>query len=297
MESVIEVEDLRQGYGSFEAVSGVSFAVARGELFALLGTNGAGKTTTLETVEGLRPGRAGSVRVLGSDPHRERRRIRARLGVMMQDGGLFPDLSVGETVRAWRGLVRGARTQREVLELSGLADRSGVRVRQLSGGQRRRLDLALALTGRPEIVFLDEPTTGMDPQARQEIWRIVRGLRDQGTTVVLTTHYLEEAEQLADRVAIMHSGRIRVAGTVAEVLARRGARVTFRPLPAAEPPVIGGVAPETGGGRVGYELVESVQDGLGELLRWASGNGIELAGLEVRGGSLEDVFLEIAEGV
>ncbi|REE99638.1 ABC transporter ATP-binding protein [Thermomonospora umbrina] len=304
-DEVIDVTGLHQRYGGFEAVRGLSLRVRRGELFALLGTNGAGKTTAMETIEGFRPAAAGTVRVLGRDPYRERRAVRAQAGVMLQEGGLFPDLTVAETVDLWRDLVPRPRPRAEVLEQVALADKAGVRARQLSGGQRRRLDLALAIVGRPRVLFLDEPTTGMDPEARRATWRTVRDLVADGATVLLTTHYLEEAEQLADRLAIMHRGVVEVAGTVAEVLAGHGDRISFRvpsrvpvtelPRPAGTPPrvaVSGGapVATYTLSGPNG----PGVQAALRELLDWADVERLELAGLEARSASLEDVFLRVA---
>ncbi|SEF50437.1 ABC-2 type transport system ATP-binding protein [Thermomonospora echinospora] len=305
-DKIVEVAGLHQRYGDFEAVRGISFEVREGELFALLGTNGAGKTTTMETVEGFRPASAGTVRVLGRDPHRERRAVRSHVGIMLQEGGLFPDLTVAETVDLWRDIVPGARPRDEVLEQVVLADRADVRARQLSGGQKRRLDLALAIVARPRVLFLDEPTTGMDPEARRTTWHTVRGLVADGTTVLLTTHYLEEAEQLADRLAIMHQGTVRVAGTVAEVLAGHGDRISFRIPPqaaVAELPRPHGAEPQVsagGGGPVAtYTLTgpptgPGVQRALRELLDWADDRRLELAGLEARSASLEDVFLRVA---
>jgi ABC-2 type transport system ATP-binding protein len=204
-EHVIEVTDLRRVYGGgFEAVRGITFSVGRGEVFALLGTNGAGKTSTVELLEGLAPATGGRVRVLGHDPYAERAAVRPHMGVMLQEGGFPSELTVAETTRMWADCTSGARPVDEALDLVGLTRRSGVRVKQLSGGEKRRLDLALALLGHPEVLFLDEPTTGLDAEGRQDTWRVVRELRDAGTTVLLTTHYLEEAEGLADRLAILH---------------------------------------------------------------------------------------------
>jgi ABC-2 type transport system ATP-binding protein len=297
MSLAVEVADLHQWYGPFEAVRGVSLQVRPGELFALLGTNGAGKTTVLETLEGFRPAEPGSVRVLGHDPHRHRSRVRPQLGIMMQEGGLFADLTVAETLDLWRGLTRSPRDRAELLGLVDLTGKAGVRARQLSGGEKRRLDLAMAITGRPRVLFLDEPTTGLDPEARQAIWQVVRDLVADGTTVLLTTHYLEEAEQLADRLAIMHHGRFEVAGTVGEVLAGHGDRISFR-IPAdlgvGDLPVPRGVHPEIStAGHVSY-AVNGLQGALYELLRWADGRRLCLAELEARSASLEDVFLKIA---
>ncbi|MEU4356347.1 ABC transporter ATP-binding protein [Streptomyces virginiae] len=294
-DTVIEARDLRRGYsGGFEAVRGVSFSVARGEVFALLGTNGAGKTSTVELLEGLAAPSGGQVRVFGLDPYARRAEVRPRTGVMLQEGGFPSDLSVTETVRMWGGVTTGARPAAEVLQLVGLAARSGVRVKQLSGGERRRLDLALALLGRPEVLFLDEPTTGMDPEGRRDTWALVRELREQGTTVLLTTHYLEEAEELADRLAILHDGELVLSGTPAEVTATRPARIRFTlpaGVPAARLPLT--LRAAASGQRVEIRT-ERLQAALTELLGWARETGVELAGLDARSASLEEAFLEIA---
>ncbi|MDD9207979.1 ABC transporter ATP-binding protein, partial [Georgenia sp. 10Sc9-8] len=205
--SVLTVDGLHRTYGtgrdSFEAVRGIDLHVRRGELFALLGTNGAGKTSTLEVLEGLAPASAGDVRVLGRDPYRERNSVRPRTGIMLQDAGFPPELTAAETARMWRGTLSRPVPVDQALAAVGLEHRAGVRVASLSGGEQRRLDLALALMGRPEVLFLDEPTTGLDPQSRRTTWELVRALLDDGVTVMLTTHYLEEAEELADRLAIL----------------------------------------------------------------------------------------------
>ncbi|MGW8504066.1 ABC transporter ATP-binding protein [Streptomyces sp. CLCI03] len=295
-DTVIEVDGLRRGYaGGFEAVRGLSFSVARGEIFALLGTNGAGKTSTVELLEGLAAPSEGRVRVFGLDPYTRRAEVRPRTGVMLQEGGFPSDLSVTETVRMWGGVTSGARPAAEVLELVGLAARSSVRVKQLSGGERRRLDLALALLGRPEVLFLDEPTTGMDPEGRRDTWALVRALRDQGTTVLLTTHYLEEAEELADRLAILHEGELVLSGSPAEVTATRPARIRFTlpaEVPAARLPLTLRAAAD--GQRVEIRT-DRLQGDLAELLDWARECDVELAGLDARTASLEEAFLEIAE--
>ncbi|MFI8390118.1 ABC transporter ATP-binding protein [Streptomyces sp. NPDC085540] len=295
-DTVIEARDLRRGYtGGFEAVRGVSFSVARGEIFALLGTNGAGKTSTVELLEGLAAPSGGQVRVFGLDPLTRRAEVRPRTGVMLQEGGFPSDLSVTETVRMWGGVTTGARPAAEVLELVGLAARSSVRVKQLSGGERRRLDLALALLGRPEVLFLDEPTTGMDPEGRRDTWALVRELREQGTTVLLTTHYLEEAEELADRLAILHEGELVLTGTPAEVTATRPARIHFTlpdGVPAARLPL--SLRAAAFGQRMEIRT-ERLQEDLTELLGWARENDVELAGLDARSASLEEAFLEIAQ--
>ncbi|MGW4564065.1 ABC transporter ATP-binding protein [Streptomyces sp. NPDC004561] len=299
-EHVIEVTDLRRVYGGgFEAVRGITFSVARGEIFALLGTNGAGKTSTVELLEGLAAPAAGRVRVLGHDPFRERAAVRPRTGVMLQEGGFPSELTVGETARMWAGCTSGARPEAEALALVGLSDRREVRVKQLSGGERRRLDLALALLGEPEVLFLDEPTTGLDAEGRRDTWQLVRALRDAGTTVLLTTHYLEEAEGLADRLAILHEGRIAVAGTPAEVTAGRPSRMSFE-LPAGYflgdlPPLadLGVCGHETDGRTVRLSTTQ-LQRTATRVLAWAEAAGVELRGLDARSASLEEAFLGIA---
>ncbi|MFD9129457.1 ABC transporter ATP-binding protein [Kitasatospora sp. NPDC059571] len=295
-EPAVEVHRLHRSYGEYEAVRGVSFTVARGELFALLGTNGAGKTTTLEVLEGHRPPTSGTVRVLGLDPYTEGTAVRRRTGVMLQEGGFFKELTVRETVDAWRSFLSGARPAGEVLERVGLTGRSGTRVGQLSGGERRRLDLALAVLNAPELLFLDEPTTGMDPEARRTTWQLVEELRAAGTTVLLTTHYLEEAQQLADRVAIMDRGRLAAVGTVAQVLSGHGTRITF-PLPGgvtpAQLPSVLGESATVENGTVVYTAART-GPALAVLHGWATGLGVELDGIEARNASLEDVFLDLA---
>ncbi|MDP9846176.1 ABC-2 type transport system ATP-binding protein [Streptosporangium lutulentum] len=336
LDNVIEVGGLRQKYGDFEAVRGVSFTVPRGEIFALLGTNGAGKTTTMEVLEGFTPATDGTVRVLGLDPIRNRRELRLRVGIMLQEGGFLGDLSVAETVDLWKGLsedagrpvtlsgtttlpghltlmgrVRGVdRRTMGALELVGLENKARTKVRQLSGGQKRRLDLALAVLSAPEVLFLDEPTTGMDPEARRTTWKVIEDLRAGGTTVLLTTHYLEEAERLADRLAIMHEGRIHTYGTVEEVVAGSGDTISFR-LPGTtwsfgDLPSLDGTAPTLtyagGGTEVGYILTGEQAEArahaaLRPLLRWADEQDETLERLAVRRGTLEDAFMRVVGDV
>ncbi|WP_435284548.1 ABC transporter ATP-binding protein [Streptomyces koelreuteriae] len=300
-EHVIEVTDLRRVYGGgFEAVSGISLSVRRGEIFALLGTNGAGKTSTVELLEGLAPPTSGTVRVLGHDPYTERAAVRPRTGVMLQEGGFPSELTVAETTRMWAGCVSGARPPAEVLALVGLESKAGVRVKQLSGGQRRRLDLALALLGHPEVLFLDEPTTGLDVEGRRETWELVSALRDGGATVLLTTHYLEEAENLADRLAIMHEGRIATTGTPAEVTAAEPSRISFE-LPdgyfVGDLPPLGdlGVTGHETDGRIVRLRTHELQRAATGLLLWAERTRVELRRLDVRSASLEEAFLGIAK--
>ncbi|MGW1953417.1 ABC transporter ATP-binding protein [Streptomyces sp. NPDC001920] len=299
-EHVIEVTDLRRVYGGgFEAVRGVTFRVDRGEIFALLGTNGAGKTSTVELLEGLAVPAGGRVRVLGHDPYTERAAVRPRTGVMLQEGGFPSELTVTETARMWAGCVSGARPPREVLDMVGLAGKAGVRVKQLSGGERRRLDLALALLGDPEVLFLDEPTTGLDAEGRRDTWELVRALRDSGTTVLLTTHYLEEAEDLADRLAILHEGRIAATGTPAAVTASQPSRISFE-LPEGyflgDLPPLGelGVTEHQVDGRTVRLRTRLLQQAATRLLVWAETAGVELRRLDVRSASLEEAFLGIA---
>ncbi|GAA5033354.1 ABC transporter ATP-binding protein [Streptomyces siamensis] len=303
---VIEVTDLRRVYGgdgrgrgAFEAVRHVTFSVGRGEIFALLGTNGAGKTSTVEVLEGLAPPAGGRVRVLGHDPYRERAAVRPRIGVMLQEGGFPSELTVAETVRMWAGCTSGARPTAQALDLVGLTRRAGVRVKQLSGGEKRRLDLALALLGRPEILFLDEPTTGLDTEGRHSTWELVRALRDGGTTVLLTTHYLEEAEELADRLAILHEGRVAASGTPAEVTGTQPARISFE-LPDGYhlgdlPPLARlGVSGHETAGRAVRLRTDTPQRTATALLQWADRAQVELRRLDVRSASLEEAFLRIA---
>ena len=292
-ETVVEVESLRRSYGELEAVRGVSLRVRRGELFALLGTNGAGKTTTIEVLEGLQRPTSGRVRVLGMDPVDDRGAVRPRTGMMLQTGGFTGALSVRETVDVWRSLTARPRPTAEALELVELSERADVAVEQLSGGERRRLELALAVLGHPELLFLDEPTTGMDPASRRRTWEVVRELLRGGATVLLTTHYLEEAEALADRVAIMHEGSIVVTGTPEEVMQRPPARITFRrPHGPLELPELPGTRVSVESGRVTIES-RQLQTDLTRLLTWAEDRAIDLTGLAARPASLEDVFLGV----
>ena len=297
---IITVRDLRRRYGGpggrgFEAVRGVTFSVFRGELFALLGTNGAGKTSTMEMLEGLAPPARGTVRVLGCDPCRDRARVRRRLGIMLQEGGFPSDLTVAETGRMWAGTLSAPRPVPEALELAGLGHRAGVAVRSLSGGERRRLDLAMAILGRPEVLFLDEPTTGLDPESRRRTWRLIRELLGSGTTIMLTTHYLEEAEELADRVGIMHQGRIVRTGTPAEVAASQPARISFElPENAREPvPEMAGTRASVTGRRVLLQT-ENLQRTLTALLGWANSRDLVLGALDARPASLQEAFHAVA---
>jgi ABC-2 type transport system ATP-binding protein len=290
---VIEVEALNCRYGDHVAVDGVSFGVERGEVFALLGANGAGKTTTVETLEGHHMPAGGRVRVLGHDPRRERAALRPRVGIMLQTGGFAGELTVRETAELWAalGTRRGdVAADLDRLELTGRRD---VRVEQLSGGEQRRLEVALAIHGDPELLLLDEPTTGLDPESRRRTWEVVSDLVSTGTTVLLTTHYLEEAEALADRVAIMRDGAFAVHGTLGEVAAGLPSRISFRAPAVALPPEIAALQVD---GRLGVIVLETraLQPDLTRLLAWAEAERMTLERLDARGGSLEDVFREVA---
>jgi ABC-2 type transport system ATP-binding protein len=281
--AAIEVAGLRKGYGGREAVRGIDFTVIRGEVFSLLGPNGAGKTTTIEVLEGYRARDGGRVRVLGEDPAARSARLRARVGIVLQSCGTYPYLDVRETVAHWAGLYPAPRDVDEVIALAGLSEAADRRAHALSGGQRRRLDFALALVGDPELVFLDEPTTGFDPAARRAAWAVVRALRDLGKTVVLTTHYLDEAQALADRVAILQDGRIVADGPPARLgAASTRYRVAYR--------------------RADGEPVEHITEDptalLAELTAAALARGERLEELSVSRPSLEDIYLELtAEAV
>jgi ABC-2 type transport system ATP-binding protein len=295
--AVIQVERLTRRYAGrpgYEAVRGVDFSVRRGELFALLGTNGAGKTSTLEVLEGLARPTSGTVRVLGRDPYRDRRLVRPRIGIMLQDRGFAADLTVAETAKMWTGTLTTPRPIGEILELVDLTSRANVRVRQLSGGERQRLSLGLAIAGSPDLLFLDEPTTGLDPENRQSTWQLISRLLESGTTILLTTHYLAEAAELADRLAILHRGRIVGLGTPAEIAAIQPARISFR-LPAGTTlPDLTGVVAAVKGNSVVLDT-EDLQTALTEVLGWAALNDLRLEDLTARPASLEEAFLAIAE--
>ena len=273
----IKVEGLAKRYGSHEALRGIDFEIGAGEVFGLLGPNGAGKTTTIEILEGYRERDAGTVEVLGEDPQRADRAWRERLGVVLQSSSLYPNLTVRESLRIFGGYYASPRNAGEVIDIVGLAEKADARVRTLSGGQKRRLDLGLALVGNPELVFLDEPTTGFDPGARRAAWETIRNLRSLGTTILLTTHYLDEAEQLSDRVAVLREGRIVREGSPAELTGGNPeTEIRYR--------------------RNGDLVVEATTDPtrrLYELTAAAVEQGEELVELEVRRPTLEDVYLEL----
>jgi ABC-2 type transport system ATP-binding protein len=275
----ISVRGLRKLYGDFEAVRGIDFEVRRGEVFGLLGPNGAGKTTTVEILEGHRERTAGEVSVLGHDPGRRERALRERTGIVLQSCGMFRHLSVREAVSHWAGLYPRPRDVDEVIALAGLSEASSQRTHLLSTGQLRRLDLVLALVGDPQLVFLDEPTTGFDPAARRAAWDTIRSLRELGKTVLLTTHYLDEAQALADRVAIIKEGRILAEGAPAEL------------APAGHPPYR--VCYRNGDGTMVEHRTDDPTALLHELTAKALASGRRLEHLSVTRPSLEDVYLEL----
>ncbi|ALG15652.1 multidrug ABC transporter ATP-binding protein [Kibdelosporangium phytohabitans] len=290
--NVIEVSGLAYRYGQFAAVAGVDFTVRQGEIFALLGTNGAGKTTTIELIEGFRKPAGGRVRVFGVDPAADRAAFSARTGVMSQQTGLIGELTVSETLDLWAGLTSRKDSVKSLVDTVGLTSKADVPVDKLSGGERRRLDFALAIWGRPQLVILDEPTTGLDPESRQQLWDTVDHLRDTGTSVLLTTHYLEEAQALADHVAIMHEGRIQLAGTLSEVLSDQPARITAKVPDIGVPRMFGDVTVDNG---VFTVQTRDMQADLHELLQWAKENSVRLQDLNATQASLQEIFLSIGK--
>jgi ABC-2 type transport system ATP-binding protein len=293
----IEVTGLRKAYADLEAVAGIDLTVDVGEVFALLGPNGAGKTTTVEILEGYRERTAGEVSVLGHDPARRERALRARIGIVLQSTGVDPYLTVRETVDLYARYYPSPRDVDEVVELVGLTEKRDARVIKLSGGQQRRLDVAIALAGDGELLFLDEPTTGFDPGARRHAWEIVRNLTALGKTVFLTTHYMDEAQYLADRVAVIAKGQIVAEGPPATLGDRHLAKSVIR----FRPPLDGDLPPAIASNvrTVADELELSVTDPtpvLHELTAWAVARGVELEGLEVSRPTLEDVYLELTGG-
>jgi ABC-2 type transport system ATP-binding protein len=297
MNTAIRVTGLRKRYGELEAVRGIDFEVAEGECFALLGPNGAGKTTTVEILEGYRDRDAGDVEVLGLDPRRGGRDLRERIGIVLQSSGHFRELTVREVLELFGGYYPRPRATGEVIDLVGLGEKAGARVKTLSGGQQRRLDLALGLVGDPDLLFLDEPTTGFDPSARRRSWELIENLRELGKTILLTTHYMDEAQNLADRVAIIVAGRIVAVGTPdslggrdegeAVISFRLPAGMTLTDLPADLP---GRPAPRED--RVELRTTEPT-GALNALTSWALAREEELDALTVTRPSLEDVYLQL----
>ena len=294
--AAIEVRGLWKSYGLVEAVRGLDLQVYTGEVFALLGPNGAGKSTTIEVLEGFLDKTAGEVSVLGHDPSRNEREFKERIGIVLQSTGVEPYLNVQETINLFRGYYPNPLPLDEILAATGLTGQRKVRVKRLSGGQQRRLDVAIGLSGNPELLFLDEPTTGFDPSARRGAWEMIRNLKQLGKTVVLTTHYMNEAEHLADRVAIMVKGQIVAQGTPSE-LVRGDASTTIRfRLKEHAPPVPDIMGAESAGADGQYIIMtDTPTERLHGLTGWAMEQDIELEGLSVAASSLEDVFVEIAE--
>jgi ABC-2 type transport system ATP-binding protein len=293
---VIRIRGLRKRYGDQEAVRGIDLDVKRGEIFAFLGPNGAGKTTTVEILEGFRSATDGSIEVLGLDPAHAPASWRDRIGVVLQESEPESGLTVRDCLELYAGYYRRPRGVGETLELVGLAEQAEQRATALSGGQRRRLDVALALVGDPELIFLDEPTTGFDPSARRAAWKVIDGLRELGKTVFLTTHYMEEAEQLADQIAVIADGRIVAEGDPRTLGDRHlsGAQITFM-LPASMgvedlPAALAPRAEANGGGRLIVRSTTVTPD-LHTLAGWALERDVELDDLEVRRPTLEDVYL------
>ena len=296
--TVIEVVGLRKRYGEVLAVDGISFEVRRGEVFGLLGPNGAGKTTTVEILEGLRKPDEGTVRVLGIDAAHQPARIKERIGVQLQTVALYPFLTVTEVLGLFRSFYARSRPTEWLIEAVDLGERRHAQTRHLSGGQRQRLSVALALVNEPELVFLDEPTTGMDPQARRSLWELVLRLRGEGTSVLLTTHYMEEAEQLCDRVAVMDHGHVLELGTVEELVTRRFREraVHFETVPGLDLAELGKLP------RVKRAVMEDgetvlytadVAATIGALLARTETLGRDPGNLGIRRATLEDVFLDL----
>jgi ABC-2 type transport system ATP-binding protein len=299
-ELVIDARGVRKAYGANQALDGVDLAVRRGELLALLGPNGAGKTTLVEILEGHRRADAGDVRVLGHDPARRERAFLARIGIVLQEGGIDPAIQVREAVSLYGAAYPSPLPADDVLELVGLADCATARAETLSGGQRRRLDLALGIVGDPDLIFLDEPTTGFDPAARRQSWEMISGLRSLGKTILLTTHYMDEARALADHVVVVAHGR-NVADGPPESLGGDGVQaavVSFTPPPGISPdalPLPAGVELGHAGARSLLFRTEHPTRDLAPLLAWAAERQVELEGLSVVRPSLEDVYLQLTE--
>ena len=299
-EMAIVVERLVKSYGSKAAVRELTFSVARGEIFALLGPNGAGKTTTVEILEGYRAADSGVTKVLGLDPRRDGARLRPRIGVMLQQDGAYNYLTARELLTLFANFYSAPEDPDRLLQVVGLTDSAGTRCRQLSGGQKRRLSLALALVGRPELIFLDEPTTGMDPQARRATWEMLRELRDRGSTLLLTTHFMDEAERLADRIAIMDHGELLALDTPAGLTREQSTTTTevrFTAPGAVDVAALGKLP----GARIarsdapGSYVIETGDAAalLVELTKALRAAGITLSELRVGHNSLEDVFLQL----
>ena len=292
----VAVRGLTKNYGAVEAVRGISFEVAAGEVFALLGPNGAGKSTTVEILEGHRRADAGEVSVLGFDPATAGREFRDRIGIVLQESTVdTAEVTVAEALDTFGAAYRRPRGRDEVIEMVGLAGKTNARLKTLSGGQQRRMDMALGLIGDPDLLFLDEPTTGFDPEARRAAWEMIKGLRSLGRTIILTTHYMEEAEYLADRVAVLVDGRIVACAPPSQLLGDGESTVRFRLPPGTgqadlPAPVAAAVEVDEGQAVVSTDRPTAL---LAELTGWAARRGIELADLTVNPPSLEDAYLQL----
>ncbi len=296
-EAAITVRGLRKAYGDYEAVRGIDFEIATGEVFGFLGPNGAGKTTTIEILEGYRPRTGGEVSVLGVDPSRPTREWRNRVGLVLQECEMNPVLTVKETVTLFSSFFASPRPVGETIDLVGLAEKRDARIGTLSGGQKRRVDVACGIIGDPDLIFLDEPTTGFDPSARRDAWNMIEGLKDLGKTVFLTTHYMDEAQHLADRVAILRDGKLVAEGNTEELGSSLGRDtvVSFRVPPDVGAEELGSLVPtkvELSGNEASFASEQPQRD-LYRLLGWAEDRGVALEALEVRRPTLEDIFLEL----
>lgn len=291
MASAITVKGLRKSYGEFEAVRGIDLEIEQGEVFAFLGPNGAGKTTTIEILEGFREPTSGTVDVLGEDPATASLSWREDIGIVLQQSEPSQELTARETIEMHAAYYSSPRGVDEVLDIVGLQGKADDRCKKLSGGQLRRVDLALALIGDPKLVFLDEPTTGFDPSARRDSWTMIENLRELGTTVMLTTHYMDEAQHLADRIAVIARGELVAEGTADQLAEQVKSQPAISWTPTSQAPPFGSPIP---GNRVGLSLdAEDVTARVHELTTWASGAGVELTGLEVSRPTLEDTYLAL----
>jgi ABC-2 type transport system ATP-binding protein len=297
METAIEVRDLKKSYGDLEALRGINFTMNRGEIFALLGPNGAGKTTIMEILEGYIQRTSGHVSVLGYDPDSSPEDLRSRVGIVLQETGVDLYLKVGEIIKQFSGFYQNPKPINEILDVTGLRGQSDIRIRRLSGGQRRRLDVALGIVGDPELLFLDEPTTGLDPYARRNTWNMIASLRELGKTILLTTHYMDEAEVLADKIALLNAGIIEAEGTLEELRTYKKATTIKFELDDAinRMPVEISKLANVIGNEVKLETTTPMSS-LAILASWALNEEIELRGLSVQQQSLDEIFIELVEG-
>ena len=297
METAIEVRDLKKSYGDLEALRGINFTINRGEIFALLGPNGAGKTTIMEILEGYIQRTSGHVSVLGYDPDSSPEDLRSRVGIVLQETGVDLYLKVGEIIKQFSGFYQNPKPINEILDVTGLREQSDIRIRRLSGGQRRRLDVALGIVGDPELLFLDEPTTGLDPYARRNTWNMIASLRELGKTILLTTHYMDEAEVLADKIALLNAGIIEAEGTLEELRTYKKATTIKFELDDAinRMPVEISKLANVIGNEVKLETTTPMSS-LAILASWALNEEIELRGLSVQQQSLDEIFIGLVEG-